>query len=86
MTLWRPAYVGVGSNLGDSARLVTHAIDRLAASPGVASVVRAPLYRTPPFGPVSQPHFVNSAAGLLTTLAARALLSLLRAIELDIGR
>ncbi|MBV6425442.1 MAG: 2-amino-4-hydroxy-6-hydroxymethyldihydropteridine pyrophosphokinase [Steroidobacteraceae bacterium] len=86
MTHWRPAYVGVGSNLGDSARLVVRAIDRLAASPGIASIVRAPLYRTPPFGPVAQPHFVNSVAGLLTTLDAQALLSLLRAIEIGLGR
>ncbi|MBV6417249.1 MAG: 2-amino-4-hydroxy-6-hydroxymethyldihydropteridine pyrophosphokinase [Steroidobacteraceae bacterium] len=86
MIPWRPAYVGIGSNLGDSVRLVVAAFDSLAAAPGIASLVRAPLYRTPPFGPVAQPHFVNSAAGFLTTLDARALFATLRAIERALGR
>ncbi len=86
MTLWRPAYVGVGSNLGDSRALVTAAIDRIDALPSTRHLVRAPLYRTVPFGPVTQPDFVNSAAGFLTSLEAHALLAALRAIELALGR
>lgn len=86
MTLWRPAYVGVGSNLGDSRRLVAAAIDRLAALPATRNLIRAPLYRTPPFGPVAQPDFVNSAAGFLTTLGGHALLAELRTIERELGR
>lgn len=86
MTLWRPAYVGVGSNLGDSSALVAAAIDRVAALAGARCLIRAPLYRTPPFGPVAQPDFVNSAAGFLTTLTAPALLAELRTIERELGR
>ena len=86
MTSWRPAYVGVGSNLGDSRALVTSAIDRIAAWPSTRNLLRAPLYRTPPFGPVAQPDFVNSVAAFLTTLDAHALLAELRAIEHALGR
>lgn len=86
MTLWRPAYVGVGSNLGDSRALVRAAIDRLAGLPSTRNLLRAPHYRTAPFGPVAQPDFVNSAAGFLTSLDALTLLGELRAIELDLGR
>ncbi len=86
MTPWRPAYVGVGSNLGDSRALVATAIDRLAALSSTRHLVRAPLFRTPPFGPVAQPDFVNSAAGFLTSLDAHTLLGELQAIERDLGR
>lgn len=86
MRHWRPAYVGVGSNLGDSRALVETAMDRLAAVPSIRHLIRAPLYRTPPFGPVPQPDFVNSAAGFLTDLDPHALLAELRAIERALGR
>lgn len=86
MTLWRPAYVGVGSNLGDSRALVTAAIDCVEGLPSTRHLARAPLYRAPPFGPVAQPHFINSAAGFLTSLGAHALLAELRAIERALGR
>jgi 2-amino-4-hydroxy-6-hydroxymethyldihydropteridine diphosphokinase len=86
MTRWRPAYVGVGSNLGDSRALVATAIDRLAALPSTRQLLRAPLYRTPPFGPVAQPDFINSAAGFLTRLDPHALLAELHTIERALGR
>ncbi|MGE0582293.1 MAG: 2-amino-4-hydroxy-6-hydroxymethyldihydropteridine diphosphokinase [Steroidobacteraceae bacterium] len=86
MTHWRPAYVGVGGNLGDSRALVIAAIDRIGALPSTSHLLRAPLYRTPPFGPVVQPDFVNSAVGFLTQLDAHALLAELHAIERALGR
>ena len=86
MTRWRPAYIGLGSNLGDSRGLVSAAFERIASLAAVTHLVRAPLYRTRPFGPVEQPDFINSAAGLLTTLDAHALLAALRAIETGLGR
>lgn len=86
MTHWRPAYVGVGSNLGDPGAQVRAAIDRLAALPTTRHLLRAPLYRTAPFGPVAQAEFTNSAAGFLTSLDAHALLEALRAIERELGR
>lgn len=86
MTHWRPAYVGVGSNLGDSRGLVAAAVDRIAGLVAISHLVRAPLYRTRPFGPIEQPDFINSAAGFLTNLAPHVLLAALRDIERDLGR
>lgn len=86
MSLWRPAYVGIGSNLGHSAAHVRDAFDRLARVWSTKLFSRSSLYRTLPFGPVVQPDFTNAAAGLLTTLDPHQLLQALREIELAIGR
>jgi 2-amino-4-hydroxy-6-hydroxymethyldihydropteridine diphosphokinase len=86
MTAWVPAYIGIGSNLGDSPARVNSAFEALARIGATLLVSRSPLYRTRPFGPVAQDDFVNAAAGLLTQLAAIQLLAELRAIEAGQGR
>ena len=84
--VWLPAYVGLGSNLGDPVARLRAALDALAALPGVTALVASPFYRTAPFGPVPQPDFVNAVAGLLTTLDPEALHAALRALEQRLGR
>jgi 2-amino-4-hydroxy-6-hydroxymethyldihydropteridine diphosphokinase len=86
MTAWIPAYVGIGSNLGDSRARVEAAFDALDAVGDTRLVARSRLYRTRPFGPVQQGDFINAAAGLLTRLSAQQLLAALRAIEAGQGR
>jgi len=49
-------------------------------------VLRSRLYLTNPMGPQDQPQFVNAAAGLLTLLAPRDLLTELLDIERSMGR
>lgn len=83
---WRPAYVGVGSNLDDPRAQVLRAFDALSRVPDTRLVARSSLWRTPPFGDVVQPEFVNAAAGLLTQLSPEELLSALRALEKVLGR
>lgn len=83
---WVPAYVGIGSNLGDSAARVRAAFDALAALPDTRLIARSSLYRTRPFGPVEQGDFINAVAGLLTQLDAGALLAAIRGIEAAAGR
>jgi 2-amino-4-hydroxy-6-hydroxymethyldihydropteridine diphosphokinase len=83
---WLPAYVGVGSNLDDPAAQVQRALDALAGLPSSRLIARSPLYRTPPFGSVPQPAFVNAAAGLLTQLSPEELLAELRRLERELGR
>ena len=85
-SLWRPAYVGVGSNLDDPAAQVARAIDALAALRESRLVCRSSLYATVPFGPVEQPDFVNAVAGLLTRLSPEDLLAELRSLEAAQGR
>ena len=84
--LWRPAYVGLGSNLSDPQRQVENAFDALNRIADARLVLRSQLWRSRPMGPQDQPDFVNAAAGLLTTKAPRDLLAELQAIERRIGK
>jgi 2-amino-4-hydroxy-6-hydroxymethyldihydropteridine diphosphokinase len=86
MSRWFPAYIGIGSNLGDSIARVRAAFDAIAGIEHTRLFVRSRLYRTRPFGPVQQGDFVNAVAGVLTQLPARGLLDALRAIESAAGR
>jgi 2-amino-4-hydroxy-6-hydroxymethyldihydropteridine diphosphokinase len=85
-SLWVPAFVGVGSNLGDPVARVRAAFESLAQLPGTRLIATSRLYRTPPFGPVEQGDFINAVAGLLTQLDAVALLHHIRDIEQAAGR
>jgi len=84
--VWQPAYIGLGSNLGDPAARLRAALDAIAALPGVTALVASPFYRTAPFGPVAQPDFVNAAAGVLTTSDPETLHAALKALEQRLGR
>jgi len=86
MTWWRPAYVGLGSNLGEPPKQVREACERIKALPATRLVLISPLYRSRPLGPIAQPDFVNAVAGILTQLEPRALLDGLRSIEAALGR
>jgi 2-amino-4-hydroxy-6-hydroxymethyldihydropteridine diphosphokinase len=85
-SLWRPAYVAIGSNLNDPRARVCEAYERLAALPATLPVRRSRLYGTQPMGPQDQPDFVNAAAGLLSQLTAWELLEGLQRIEAAMGR
>lgn len=80
------AYVALGSNLGDPPRQVRAAFEALARLPHSRLVAHSRLYRTPPWGVVDQPWFVNAAAKLDTTLTPEALLDGLQGIEREAGR
>jgi 2-amino-4-hydroxy-6-hydroxymethyldihydropteridine diphosphokinase len=75
------AYVGLGANLGDREATIRAALDAL---PGVVAV--STLRETDPVGVVDQPLFLNGAVALETTLAPRALLETLLAVERELGR
>jgi 2-amino-4-hydroxy-6-hydroxymethyldihydropteridine diphosphokinase len=78
--------VAIGSNLNDPVARVLEAFDRLAGLRDCRLELRSRLYRSHPLGPQDQPDFVNAVAGMLTTLAARALLDALLAVEQSMGR
>lgn len=80
------AWIGLGGNLEDSARLIDHALARIAASPDVRVLRRSALYRTPPWGVTDQPDFFNAVAELETGVPAPELLRLLLSIESELGR
>ena len=80
------AAVGLGANLGDAAGTLRAALAALDALPGTRVVRASRLYRTRPWGVQEQPDFINAVAMLDTTLAPRALLDRLHAIERAHGR
>jgi len=80
------AYVGLGSNLGDSRQLVLDAMDALENLPGARPVGRSRLYRTPPWGLLEQPPFINAAMAVETPMAPLELLDAMLAIERAAGR
>jgi 2-amino-4-hydroxy-6-hydroxymethyldihydropteridine diphosphokinase len=84
--LWRPAYVGLGSNLEEPAQQVRRALAALPALPHTRLVLNSSLYRSTPLGPQSQPDFVNAVAALLTQLEAKPFFHALRALEAGLGR
>lgn len=80
------AFIGLGANLGDARGAVEAALMELAALPGTRLLARSRLYRTPPWGPVPQPDYVNAVAQLRTSLEPLDLLDRLLAIERAAGR
>jgi 2-amino-4-hydroxy-6-hydroxymethyldihydropteridine diphosphokinase len=86
MQTWRPAYIGIGSNLDTPARQVEDALDELASLPETRLVGRSRLYRSAPLDGAEQPDYVNAVAALLTRLDAPALLEALHGLERARGR
>jgi 2-amino-4-hydroxy-6-hydroxymethyldihydropteridine diphosphokinase len=83
---WRPAYVGIGSNLEDPVRQVNNAFAAIERLPESGFFARSSLWRSTPLGPADQPDFVNAAAAFLTRLEPRDLLRRLQVIEQAAGR
>ena len=80
------ACVALGSNLDGPRAQVERGLTALATLSKTRLLVRSRLYRTPPWGMLDQPDFINAAARLETTLAPRELLDALLAIEARAGR
>lgn len=80
------AYLGFGSNLGDSLRSIRRAWDHLAEIPGIQPVRLSHPYRTEPVDMVSKNWFINAAGEVRTNLPPRALLARLHGIEQHFGR
>jgi len=83
---WWPAYVAIGSNLGDPESRVREALERLAQLPTTLRLAQSRLWTSPPLGPQDQPDFVNAVAGLLTRLPPAGLLAGLKEIEAAMGK
>jgi len=80
------ALIGLGGNLGDVRSRLDAAIDALDAMLGIRVVARSRFYRTPPWGNVAQPDFINAAIAVETVLGAHGLLDTLLATERAFGR
>ncbi len=77
--------IALGSNLGDSAAILSGALTALDQQAEIELVEQSPLYRTAPVGP-PQPDYLNACAILQTTLAAPELMQRLLEVEAWFGR
>jgi 2-amino-4-hydroxy-6-hydroxymethyldihydropteridine diphosphokinase len=77
--------LGFGANLGDPVAAITAALERLEGA-GLQILRRSSFYRTPPWGPVEQPPFINLCALAATALPPRDLLGITSAVEAELGR
>lgn len=79
------AYLSLGSNLGDSARVLRKTLSLLPAA-GVRVCRASSFYKTEPVEFLAQPWFVNCAAEVETTLTPHQLLRKVKSIERALGR
>ena len=83
----RPAiYIALGSNQDEPVVQIDRALATLDAHDAIRVVAVSRLYRTPPWGVVEQPPFVNAAARLETSLSPESLLDVLVSVEQAAGR
>lgn len=69
-------YLSLGGNLGDPAATMAAALRLLDADPQTEVAAVSSLYRTPPWGKLDQPDFLNVAAEIATSRSPRELLEL----------
>jgi 2-amino-4-hydroxy-6-hydroxymethyldihydropteridine diphosphokinase len=84
----RPSYVALGSNLGDSPKIILDAMARLQNF-SVAPILKSSLWRTSPVNcPPNSPRFVNAVVGLVPHKdeTPESLLKKLRQLETEFGR
>lgn len=79
-------FIGLGSNLHQPEQNLRTAFTSLSESDGFSSPMLSSLYKTPPYGVLDQPEFINAVASFQTTLSSRAVLNSLLSLEEKMGR
>ena len=77
-------YIGLGSNVGDTAGHLREAVTRLAREVSIEDV--SSVYWTEPVGLRDQPYFLNAVIRACTELEARGVLAVLKSVEGVMGR
>ena len=80
------AYIGIGSNLGDSPSHCEAALSALDELPEIAIARKSSFYKTEPLGLKNQNWFINAVIEIETSLTPEYLLDALLKIEQTIGR
>ncbi|WP_353365556.1 2-amino-4-hydroxy-6-hydroxymethyldihydropteridine diphosphokinase [Acidovorax sp. FG27] len=81
----RPAWIGLGANLGDAPAALRGALEAIARWPGSRVVRVSSLYRSAPVD-AGGPDYFNAVAEVATPFAPPDLLQALQAIEQAAGR
>ncbi len=79
------AYLCLGGNLGEPRETLRLALGMLARG-GLTIGRRSSLYRTPPWGPVPQPDYLNQVVEVTTPTTAHGLLDIALLVERMLGR
>lgn len=79
-------YVGLGSNIGSPKKTIIEAIKQLSTLHQSNLSAVSSLYRTPAWGMISQPDFINACVKLSTDLGPQEMLKALLALEKSHGR
>jgi 2-amino-4-hydroxy-6-hydroxymethyldihydropteridine diphosphokinase len=80
------AFIALGGNVGDVRATFEQAIALLCKDGAVRLVARSADYRTPPWGVIEQPDFINAVVAVSTALTPHALLARMQACERAFGR
>jgi 2-amino-4-hydroxy-6-hydroxymethyldihydropteridine diphosphokinase len=80
------AFLALGGNLGDVSSTFDRAIAMLCDGADVRLVARSSDYRTPPWGVIEQPAFLNAVIAVATSLSPHDLLSRALNSERALGR
>jgi len=80
------AFIALGGNVGDVQATFDRAIAMLCDGAAVRLLARSSDYRTPPWGVVDQPPFINAAITVTTSLSPHELLTRAKATERALGR
>ena len=78
------AYIGLGSNLGNSVHNLRAAVDLMREF--AIDIQPSPVYRTAPQGFRNQPPFYNAAFRIRTRLTPFELMEQLLSVEAEVGR
>lgn len=79
-------FLSLGGNLGDPGASMGEALRLLDRDPHSEVKAVSSLYRTPPWGKLDQPDFLNAAAEIGTTRTPRDFLDLCLAVERSLKR
>ena len=80
------ALLGFGGNVGDVRKTLTDAVAAFADGKDVTFRYASSHYRTPPWGVLNQPRFINMAISVDTELTPKELLQRAMNVEASFGR
>ncbi len=80
------AFLGLGSNLGDRAKMLQAAADAVQKVPTIHVVGYSSVFETDPLGVKNQPKFLNAVAEIETGLEPELLVEKVKTIEKSLGR
>ena len=79
-------YLGLGANLGERAKNIRVAIEKIKKIHGVELLRVSSFYETAAWGVTNQPNFINAAVKISSALEPLRLLDELQKIEIELGR